>query len=488
MAQQADVVEGAGKTIDGAFAGAVRTGDFNPKSLQTNWRNYVNKYGVEQVKDALGEERFNSMNDFVNQVVAEPKVDAAHQASTDALHDSAVSGWKAQVAEIKARDKAATDAQTEQFNQVLDDWKQQKAQAADTDKTAKADQTAEWAQAKIQQAADFKETTRQYKAGVAARNVERQQLLASRAAEYRAQAADYQQAKIDAKNATAEQKQKIDDDHAQAMDAWKQETTRIKNLNMADKADYQNLQKAKKDLGDQQESRMEGLFSKLPKGKLGYVLAMAGASLPEAAMLAMQHGMSGTTGLAIAGGGLAAYGLKRLLVNPTAARLAVQAIREGGNPQIYGPAIAELLRNTTNTAPQPGQLPTEQEAQRRQSSYMVDQNPKGLIEPGNLNIRNRPTIENDDGSHSSELSFSREENGKEVLVPSIVNGRFMTPDGKMPPMGHEVDGKYVPTPEEQAMYDRAWQHYRETGEHLGKFDTPDHADAYAERLHNRGEQ
>ena len=105
----------------------------------------------------------------------------------------------------------------------------------------------------------------------------------------------------------------------------------------------------------------------------------------------------------------------------------------------------------------PGQLPTEQEAQRRQSSYMVDQNPKGLIEPGNLNIRNRPTIENDDGSHSSELSFSREENGKEVLVPSIVNGRFMTPDGKMPPMGHEVDGKYVPTSEEQAMYDRAWQ-------------------------------
>ena len=103
MAQQADVVEGAGKTIDGAFAGAVRTGDFNPKSLQTNWRNYVNKYGVEQVKDALGEERFNSMNDFVNQVVAEPKVDAAHQASTDALHDSAVSGWKAQVAEIKGK-------------------------------------------------------------------------------------------------------------------------------------------------------------------------------------------------------------------------------------------------------------------------------------------------------------------------------------------------------------------------------------------------
>ena len=64
---------------------------------------------------------------------------------------------------------------------------------------------------------------------------------------------------------------------------------------MADKVDYQNLQKAKKDPGNQQEqSRWRACSPKLLKGKLGYVLAMAGASLPEAAMLAMQcTGMSG---------------------------------------------------------------------------------------------------------------------------------------------------------------------------------------------------
>jgi hypothetical protein len=121
------------------------------------------------------------------------------------------------------------------------------------------------------------------------------------------------------------------------------------------------------------------------------------------------------------------------------------------------------------------------------SDYMAQANPKGLVEQGNLPIWTRPTIQNADGTHSSELSFSREENGKEVLVPSIVNGKFMTPDGTMPPLGrHDATGQYIPTPQEQAMQDAAWQHYKQTGQHLGKFDNPDNADAYADVLHNRG--
>ena len=111
------------------------------------------------------------------------------------------------------------------------------------------------------------------------------------------------------------------------------------------------------------------------------------------------------------------------------------------------------------------------------SDFMVGTNPKGLVERGNLPIWDRPTVQNADGSHSSELSFSREDDGKEVLVPSIVNGKFMSPDGKKPPEG---------SPAEKAMQDRAWQHYKDTGEHLGKFDSPDSADAYADALHNRG--
>lgn len=72
-------------------------------------------------------------------------------------------------------------------------------------------------------------------------------------------------------------------------------------------------------------------------------------------------------------------------------------------------------------------------------------------------------------------------------MPSVVNGRFMTPDGKIPPLGHEdANGKYIRTPQQQAMEDRAWEHYKQTGEHLGKFSSADNADAYAEILHNRG--
>lgn len=121
------------------------------------------------------------------------------------------------------------------------------------------------------------------------------------------------------------------------------------------------------------------------------------------------------------------------------------------------------------------------------ADYMVEPSPKGLAEQGNLPIWTRPTVQNADGSHSSELSFSREDNGKEVLVPSIVNGRFLTPDGKEPPLGyHDKTGKYHPTPQEKTMQDRAWDHYKKTGQHLGKFDNPDDADAYADKLHNRG--
>src|SRR5438067_1775501 len=58
--------------------------------------------------------------------------------------------------------------------------------------------------------------------------------------------------------------------------------------------------------------------------------------------------------------------------------------------------------------------------------------PAGLVEPGNINLSGRPVIQNADGSHSSEYSTSFGTNKGEVLVPSIVNGKFLTPDGKKP--------------------------------------------------------
>lgn len=100
-----------------------------------------------------------------------------------------------------------------------------------------------------------------------------------------------------------------------------------------------------------------------------------------------------------------------------------------------------------------------------------------MIKQGNIKLDNRPVIKNEDGTHSSEYSTSFEdEKGHEVLVPTIVNGRFLTPNGKKPKEG---------SVEEKAMFKRAQQHYEQTGENLGIFDTPDHADDYAGIVHSR---
>lgn len=113
------------------------------------------------------------------------------------------------------------------------------------------------------------------------------------------------------------------------------------------------------------------------------------------------------------------------------------------------------------------------------SKTMVVQNPKGLSEPGNLDITNRPAVKNADGTHSTEYSTSFNVGGKEVLVPTIVNGKFLTPDGKKPAEGSAA---------EKTMLKAALQHYKDTGEHLGKFNDAKSADAYASQLHNRGEK
>ena len=111
---------------------------------------------------------------------------------------------------------------------------------------------------------------------------------------------------------------------------------------------------------------------------------------------------------------------------------------------------------------------------------MVIPKPRGLVEAGNIPIWNRPKIDNGDGTISSEysVSFTKHDDGKghEVLVPTVVDGKFLTPDGKKPQPG---------SPEEKAMFEEAWKHYEQTGQHLGKFENDKSADEYATILHNR---
>ena len=93
---------------------------------------------------------------------------------------------------------------------------------------------------------------------------------------------------------------------------------------------------------------------------------------------------------------------------------------------------------------------------------VAPENAEGLIVPGNINIHQRPVVRNRDGSISTVRSINFEdENGHNVVIPTVIEGRG------------------VVSPEEAINF------YRQSGQHLGKFDTADHASDYAESLHEQ---
>jgi hypothetical protein len=91
-------------------------------------------------------------------------------------------------------------------------------------------------------------------------------------------------------------------------------------------------------------------------------------------------------------------------------------------------------------------------------------NAKGLLSAGNIDLSKRPVVKNPDGSVSTVRSMSFNEDGREILVPTV------SPDGQL------LDE------------DQAIDLYHRTGQHLGMFDNPDDATAYAQTLHSQQEQ
>lgn len=83
---------------------------------------------------------------------------------------------------------------------------------------------------------------------------------------------------------------------------------------------------------------------------------------------------------------------------------------------------------------------------------------RGLLEPGNIDLAAQPRVKNPDGSISTVRSMSFEENGQEILVPTVVGNQVVSDQD-------------------------AITAYRKTGRHLGKFDSPEAATAYAQKLH-----
>ena len=92
------------------------------------------------------------------------------------------------------------------------------------------------------------------------------------------------------------------------------------------------------------------------------------------------------------------------------------------------------------------------------------QQPMGQFGQGNIDLTNRPVVQNQDGTISTVRSMSFNDGTNEILIPTVSNdGRILSPE------------------EAIAEYDR-------TGQHLGKFATPEEATRYAEGLHNQQDQ
>jgi hypothetical protein len=86
------------------------------------------------------------------------------------------------------------------------------------------------------------------------------------------------------------------------------------------------------------------------------------------------------------------------------------------------------------------------------------------LRQGNIDLAKRPIARNPDGSYSTVRSMSFGTDNGEILVPTV------SPDGKI-------------MSDQQAM-----DLYGQTGQNLGQFDTPAHADMYAQALHKAQEQ
>lgn len=86
---------------------------------------------------------------------------------------------------------------------------------------------------------------------------------------------------------------------------------------------------------------------------------------------------------------------------------------------------------------------------------------QGMARAGNIDLTRRPIAKNADGNISTVRSMSFEEDGKEILVPTV------SPDGKI------------------LSNDAAIDLYHKTGQHLGVFNNESQATAYAKSLHEQ---
>jgi flagellum-specific peptidoglycan hydrolase FlgJ len=138
-----------------------------------------------------------------------------------------------------------------------------------------------------------------------------------------------------------------------------------------------------------------------------------------------------------------------------------QAPSQVGNPDL-GTAVGDQGEGMP-VPPQPlyqDQPQSDVFNQRASDINVADTQRGGMLQPGNIDLTNRPVVQNADGSISTVRSISiQDDDGSEVLIPTV------SPDGRI------------------LSNDEAIRQYQQTGQNLGRFTSPEAADRAAEQIH-----
>lgn len=93
------LVKRADNAFTNAWTGANRTGTFDVRKLQSEWKALVNDVGAPRMSNTFGPDRFESMNNIINDLAGEPAA-AAEQ------HEGAVQEWQQREGQRQQLNKA----------------------------------------------------------------------------------------------------------------------------------------------------------------------------------------------------------------------------------------------------------------------------------------------------------------------------------------------------------------------------------------------
>lgn len=131
--------------------------------------------------------------------------------------------------------------------------------------------------------------------------------------------------------------------------------------------------------------------------------------------------------------------------------------------------IATLLSQGAITAAQAEAMSAQSQPVSSQANANASYGPPSTSQPslapgqtqaGNIDVTNRPVVQNPDGTISTVRSISANIDGQETLIPTVSN-----------------DGRVMSDSE-------AIEQYKRSGQHLGKFADVPSANSYAQQLHN----